>query len=236
MGCAMRLTHACVERSSALDMKNPSKPIRAAAIWCVPLVLLLAILACTSNDTMFIKLTATPMPTTTPTPLAAQTRYKVGDKLYLVDTRRVTELPDTPGAKIAPGSNLATCFRDTVVNVLEASLSMLDKADTTIYYKVSCGASGQGWLPEYYLSVFGPNSQAKIQSPDGKGAPIYKEASFKSALVKPEGCPDGTTVRITTMTRNLDLRVASEEKMIFTTTNCEGTRGYIPETMLVPVK
>src|SRR5260221_12196490 len=167
-------------------MKMKLQPRRDRVIVLVfgaMLALLLAALACTSNDTLFIKLTATPIPTVPPTALSGNTRYKKGDKLYAVEAQRVISLSGQPTAKIDVEGGMLTCFRNTQVIVLDASKSVTDPKDPTIYYQIDCGGGGVGWLPEYKLTPLNPGGgTAIVKSPDGKGAPIYSQSTIKSDL------------------------------------------------------
>jgi len=199
--------------------------------------LILAILACTSNDTLFIKLTSTPVPTVTPTPLVGvDTRYKRGDQLYAVDAERIINLGsqagDTGGVI---GSGFLSCFRNSQVTVQDISKSVVDPSDSDIYYQVDCGSGGQGWLPQYKLMPYNPDGgMAVIKSPDGKGAPLFKDSTMKSALASDKPCPDGTQVKISDATRNIDLSSKTLDKNIYLQVQCGDTSGWIVDSMLAP--
>src|SRR3954454_17124075 len=108
------------------------------ALYGVILSLVLAALACTSNDTLFIHLTATPKPTIQPTALSSKTRYKKGDELYAVEAQRVINLSGQPTGKVGVEGGMLTCFRNTQVTVVDTSKSVTDPKDSVIYYLIDC--------------------------------------------------------------------------------------------------
>ncbi|MEP7285564.1 MAG: hypothetical protein ABI947_07330 [Chloroflexota bacterium] len=222
-----------------LDQQSmPSTPIysRLALPAIAAMCLLFAMLACTSNDTLFIHLTATPVPTPVPTPLSIETRFKKGQLVYAVSNRRVIQLNDAPGQKnFSTTGVLTSCFRNTQVTVLDVGKNSDDPEDPIIYYQVDCGSSGQGWLPEYGLTQFLPTGgTAVIKSPDGKGAPMYKNPSVKSPPVGDQPCADGATVKISDITRNIDLSSKIEDTTLFAKVNCSGVTGFLMESFLAP--
>lgn len=75
------------------------------------LMLIMAALACTANDTLFIRLTDTPPPTLTPTPLPIITKFRVGDSGVIVGLSEfaTVSLPANAGP-LVPGIGGATCF------------------------------------------------------------------------------------------------------------------------------
>jgi hypothetical protein len=199
--------------------------------------LIVAMLACTSNDSLFIKLTATPVPTVTPTPLAGvDTRYKKGDQLYAVDVERIINLGsqagDTGGII---GAGFLSCFRNSPVTVQDISRSVVDSSDPDIYYQVDCGQGGSGWLPQYKLTPYNPaGGTAVVKSPDGKGAPLYKDSTIKAALASDKPCPDGTQVKISDATRNIDLSGKTLDKNIYLQVQCGDASGWVVDSMLAP--
>jgi len=211
------------------------KPRGCLAFLTVTLVLIMAMLACTSNDTLFIKLTATPSPTITPTPLNIQTKYQKGQQLYAVDAQKVITFDEQPGSQGVSGFSMTSCFRNTQVTILDASMSISDPKDPWVYYQVDCGSGGQGWVPEYKLTPFNPSGgMAVVKSPDGKGAPIYSEGDVKSPLATQAPCPDGTKVEITDILRSTNLSATEEDTNKYARVDCNGTNGYIVESMLAP--
>lgn len=84
----------------------------------LPMVLVslfMAMLACTSNDTLFIHLTDTPAPSITPTPLTQETRFKIGDKttVVLVSDFASMHLASFP-ASLRAAMRAVTAFLDRV--------------------------------------------------------------------------------------------------------------------------
>lgn len=208
------------------------------ALSTVLLMLMAALLACTSNDTLFIKLTLTPVPSLTPTPLVLETRFSRNDKVFLVGSQRLIEFAARPGEKdLISAQKSGSCIRNTSVTVLDVSRSVLDQQDTAIYYKLDCGGSGQGWLPEFYVSIFNPrNGSAQIKTKDGKGAPLFEAANAKSATAASKSCPEATKVTVTDLTREIDLSRDVQSVIIYARVNCGSERGYVLESNLAPVQ
>lgn len=214
-----------------------TKKSARAALLGTSIALIVAMLACTSNDTLFIKLTLTPVPTVTPTPLVGvDTKYKKGDQVYAVDAERIISLGSQAGDTGGTiGAGFISCFRNSQVNVLDISKSVVNATDPDIYYQIDCGPGGQGWLPQYKLMAFNPDGgTAVIKSPDGKGAPIYKDSTTKAALASDKPCPDGTQVKITDATRDIDLSAKTVDKNIYLQVQCGDTSGWIVDSMLAP--
>src|SRR5437868_6262892 len=96
---------------------------RQLALLTSLMCLLLAALACTSNDTLFIQLTPTPSPTITPTPLSIQTKFMIGDTGWTVSPTFTMNMLTHPGSGQdlnADGQN-TTCFPRTPVTVIDVS-------------------------------------------------------------------------------------------------------------------
>src|SRR5690349_10778072 len=106
---ASAVDRACGDRGIGMQRQTPGL---AALVGC-----LLAILACTSNDTLFIKLTATPVPSITPTQLTLTGGYKVNDKPYLVGATFQIPLTIEPGPPVNAASALSICFPNTQVTI-----------------------------------------------------------------------------------------------------------------------
>jgi hypothetical protein len=206
-------------------------------LWLAFMAMLMAVLACTSNDTLFIKLTEAPTPTITPTPLPqdTQTRYQPDQTVYLIGTKRQIDLGDQPGARnLSTSGNFASCFRNAQVKIISASKSMTNPDDPIYYYNINC-TSNHGWVPEYSLTVFKPNGgTAVVKSPDGKGAPLYQRAEDGAATVQDAPCPDGTKVTISDITRKLNVAATSEDPTLFAKVTCGDASGYVLESMLTP--
>lgn len=206
-------------------------------LWMALIAMIMAVLACTSNDTLFIKLTEVPTPTITPTPLpnSTETRFKPDQVVYLIGTKRQIDLGDQPGARnLSTSGNFASCFRNSQVRVVSASKSTINKDDPIFYYNIDC-TSNQGWVPEYSLTSFKPNGgTAQIKSPDGKGASIYQQPESGSGTIQDAPCADGTKVTILDITRKLDVAASSEDPTLFAKVTCGDAVGYVLETMLSP--
>lgn len=200
-----------------------------AALTLVVLALMSAQLACTANDTLFIRLTETPTPTITPTPLALETRLKVGDSGVIVGVSEFNTigLPPLPGP-FRPGvSGGATCFPNSRVKVLDVSLNTQDSDDETIYYQVQC--TGKGWIPEYQLSRFGKFDEAVVRTKDGTDAPLYSSAD---ATTSPsDSCANDTRVQVLSLTAN---PFVPTDQNIYLQVSCGTASGYILESSLAP--
>lgn len=197
------------------------------------LSLLLAMLACTSNDSLFIRLTATPVPSLTPTPLTSETRFKIKDKVFIAASGfQITMAtgPEMPSSQVAA---LSTCFPNTQVEILDVSRNRTDPTDTGLYYQVQCGASS-GWLPEFWLTYLDPAGTAVVKSKDGKGATLYSSPDVKSQPAAPTPCADGTTVQISSIVLNPDASDTNPDTNIYVQVSCGSLTGYALESALAP--
>jgi hypothetical protein len=190
-------------------------------------------LACTSNDTLIIHLTPTPVPTIMPTALAAETRFKIKDKAYVVSSTIQVLLTKEPGPLESQPGATTICFPNTQVEISDVSKNRTDPKDLTIYYKVSCAAS-DGWVPEYWMTSLDPTGSAVVKSKDGKGAKVYSDANTKADLASPNPCADGTTVAISRITLNPDAPADAPDRNIYVQITCGSTTGYVLDTELVP--
>jgi hypothetical protein len=195
--------------------------------------LILAILACTSSDTLFIQLTPTPVPTITPTPLAATTRFKIKDKAYVVSSTIQVLLTAEPAPLEGQPGATQICFPNTLVEVSDVSKNRNDPKDTTIYYKVQC-ASSDGWVPEFWMTPLDPAGSAIVKSKDGKGAKVYSDATTSAELASPNPCADGTTVVISRITLNPESPSDAPDRNIYVQVTCGSISGYVLDTELVP--
>jgi len=193
---------------------------------------ILAMLACTSNDTLFIHLTLTPIPTLTPTPLAIQTRFKVKDTVTIVSGAFQITMRSRPVQPSAAAAALAPCFPKTRVEINAVSGNEKDPSDPTIYYDIQCGTA-EGWVPEYWLTPLKPDGSAVVKSTDGKGAAVYSDSDITSQPA-PAPCPDGTTVSIMDLTTNVNAVGSTPDNHIYVQVTCGDTTGYVLETDLVP--
>jgi len=108
--------------------------------------------ACWSSDRAFITLTATPVPTVTPTLQAvSDSLYKVGQTVTVssvgLGAIYLTQSPEAPtrrnrvqGAVCNPGSAIP--------------VSAVNRAGGTTYYQVTCNGA-TGWVAESYLAPNG---------------------------------------------------------------------------------
>jgi hypothetical protein len=211
-----------------------SRRRRHTAAFLVSLVsLITAMLACTSNDSLFIHLTPTRVPSVTPTPLTGDTRFKIKDKVFIVSwTFQITMAtsPEMPSSQVAA---LSTCFPNTQVQIQDVSKNRTDPNDKTLYYEVQCGAS-KGWVPEFWLTYLDPAGSAVVKSADGKGATLYSSPDVGSKPVSSEPCAEGTTVQISGLTQNPDATPAKPDNNIYVQVTCGTMTGYALESALVP--
>lgn len=205
--------------------------IRALLALCAALLMLsMAALACTANDTLFIRLTDTPQPTSTPTPLPITTKFKVGDSGVVVGLSEfaAVSLPSSAGP-LVPGIGGATCFPNTRVTVLDVSRNVSDPNDETIYYLVQC--SGRGWIAEHQFSRFNRGDKAIVKTEDGSGAKLYRQSDVTSAQLD-EPCPDGTEVSVTGLTAN---PFNPRDTNIYVQVRCGNLSGWLLEEQLAPL-
>ncbi len=193
------------------------------------LILSMAALACTANDTLFIRLTDTPPPTITPTPLAITTKFKVGDNGVVVGISEFAaiSLPASAGP-LVPGIGGATCFPNTRVTVLDVSRNVNDPSDETIYYLVQC--SGKGWVAEYRFSRFNRGDTAIVKTKDGSDVKLYRRSDVNSAQLD-EPCPNGTEVKVIGLTANPSDR---RDRNIYVQVRCGALSGWLLEEQLAP--
>lgn len=226
MGCATPSIQVCVvAEMSALHR------IRALlASGAVLLMLIMAALACTANDTLFIRLTDTPPPTITPTPLPITTKFRVGDSGVIVGLSEfaAVSLPALPGP-LVPGIGGATCFPNTRVTVLDVSRNINDPTDETIYYLVQC--SGRGWIAEYQFSRFNRGDRAVVKPEEGGDVKLYRQADVNSAQLD-QPCPNGTEVSVTGVTAN---PFNPRDRNIYLQVRCGTLSGWLLEEQLAPL-
>jgi hypothetical protein len=187
----------------------------------------MAALACTANDTLFIRLTDTPPPTITPTPLAITTKFKVGDSGVVVGLSEfaAVSLPASAGP-LVPGIGGATCFPNTRVTVLDVSRNISDPNDETIYYLVQC--SGKGWIAEHLFSRFNRGDRAIVKTEDGSSVKLYRQSDVNSAQLDAP-CPNGTEVKVIGLTFN------PRDRNIYIQVRCGALSGWLLEEQLAPL-
>ncbi len=200
----------------AIGLTRVIKPFKSAHL--VSATLLLMMLACTSNDTLFIQLTATPPPTLTATPLAAVTRFKIGDKPVFVAAASPQALYASPNANDKSGSS-NLCFSSTQVAITDLAIGV----DNTVYYKIKC-ASANGWTLETNLTLLKAGSSAALKmdtyltNDPGSDDPTNRAAD--------QPCKAGTKVGV------LDLAMMPKEKVIYVQIQCGAMVGWLNDTAL----
>lgn len=110
----------------------------------------MAALACWSSDTLFIQLTATPLPTPTIPVVEVDSLYKVGDTAQIaaqgVGSVYLTEAPE-PVTRRNRVAN-ANCYPNSTVTIEAVQI-----VDDVTYYQVACNANAPGWLAEQFLKA-----------------------------------------------------------------------------------
>jgi hypothetical protein len=108
-------------------------------------------LACWSSDTLIIRPTITPIPTTIPPTLdsaGVSSKYKVGDSVTIVTSGiaplSITENPEPPTRSNRVPN--AACYKDSVVKI-----EAVQQVDSVIYYQITCN-NLSGWVSEQVLS------------------------------------------------------------------------------------
>lgn len=194
------------------------------------LALTMSVLACTANDTLFIRLTATPQPTIVPTALSIDTKFKLNDRVTIVGTSdsATVNLANNAGPFRA-GQGTGACFANTSVPILDISKNIVDPNDEVIYYQVQCPGSRPGWIPQYILSRFTRQNTAVIKTADGQGAALYTSPDVNS-LSPDLKCAEGASVRIST----LRLSVNTADKNVYAQVTCDGNSGFVLEETLAP--
>ncbi len=173
--------------------------------------MLIAALACTSNDTLFIHLTNTPVPTVTPTAALTSSRYQAGDMLTFVAQPSPGTLAESAD-RAGNASGGALCFTGTQVTVLQGSATA---------YQIRC-ASAVGWAREANLTALAVGGRAIVQA---------------ETFVTDDPEPDATTNRADTTpckanaaTSILDL--ATSGGVIYANVQCGTAVGWLPEAAL----
>jgi len=173
--------------------------------------LLLAALACTSNDTLFIQLTPTPVPTVTPTAAALiSSRYRAGETLTFV----AQPSPGTLAENAGSASGGALCFTGTQVTVLQV-------AGSATAYQIRC-ASAVGWAREANLTALVIGGRANVQA---------------ETFVTDDPEPDTTTNRADSASCKANaatsiLDLATSGGVIYANVQCGAAVGWLPEAAL----
>ncbi|HRE49110.1 MAG TPA: hypothetical protein PLD47_15385 [Aggregatilineales bacterium] len=204
---------------------KPTKYQATLALSFALTMLLSAILACTANDRLFITLTDTPIPSLTPTPLALDTKFKIGDTAVLINISEMVAVSLPPQAgPFRPGiPGASTCFPNTNVKVLDISKNPSDPSDPLIYYKVQC--QGEGWAAEVNLAKYKRGDKPSVSA--SEGAPLY---SVPDASTAPLGdCKENTTVTVLKSTRN---QFDDDDPLVYVEVACGVQQGYLLESTL----
>lgn len=175
----------------------------------LPLVMFV-LLACTSNDTLFIHLTETPIPTLTVTRAPVQSRFVPGDKLTYVAASSPGVLLNSANAS---DKSTALCYTGTQVTINDATVK-----DKNTFYKIKC-ASSEGWTLETTLTPIRPNATATT-------------TAAGALITDPE--PDATTNRAGMCANNatvtvLDLAISPLDGRIYANVQCGTVTGWLPE-------
>ena len=122
---------------------------RLSLVLCM-MALGVAALACWSSDTLFITLTATPLPTPTLPVVEVESLYKVGDTAQIaaqgVGSVYLTEAPE-PVTRRNRVAN-ANCYPNSTVTIMA-----VQRIDDVTYYQVACNVNAPGWLAEQFLKA-----------------------------------------------------------------------------------
>ncbi|CAG1000760.1 MAG: hypothetical protein IAE83_14775 [Anaerolinea sp.] len=191
--------------------------------------LVMMILACTSNDSLFIRLTETPTPSLTPTPLALETKLKKGDSALVIGLSDFASInmPPLPGP-FQPGmAGGMTCFPNTKVSVLDISRNLSDPDDPTLYYQVQC--NGIGWAPEWSLARFSRGDKPVVSAE--AGAPLYSTADASGSPVGT--CPSGSEAEVLKAGRNPS---NDSDLNVYIEISCGTQQGWVVEDTLSPAQ
>jgi hypothetical protein len=110
---------------------------------------LMLTMACWSSDSLFIKLTATPVPTPTREAAAVDSLYQIGDSAVIaaqgIGAVYLTENPE-PVTRRNRVPN-AACYPNSRVEI-----NAVEQVDGVNYYRVTCNNT-PGWLAESSLGM-----------------------------------------------------------------------------------
>ncbi len=211
---------------------------RLLALQIAAVSLLLATLACTTNDNLFgvpfVRLTSTPTPTITPTPLAIDTKFRINDKATVATNSDFKALlsPPLPGPP-RPGRPNSSCFPNTTLTILGVSKNTEDQSDSMIYYQVQCPGSDKGWLPELNLAHFAKGESPILKTKDGNGFKLLSSPNRESNPASEEPCPEGTSLYIERVTTN---PTNDADPNIYFQVTCGIDTGFVPESVLVSAR
>jgi hypothetical protein len=122
---------------------------RLSLLLCL-MTLGMATLACWSSDTLFIQLTATPIPTPTLPVVEVDSLFKIGDSAQIaaqgVGSVYLTEAPE-PVTRRNRVAN-ANCYPNSTVTI-----AAVQRVDDITYYQVACNVNAPGWVAEEFLKT-----------------------------------------------------------------------------------
>lgn len=189
-------------------------------------MLMLAVLACTANDTLFIHLTETPVPSITPTPYVGANKFKIGDTAQIIGPSAFQQvgMAGVPGPYI-PAQSPGLCLPGIAIKILDVATGTNATGESAIYYELSCSGGRSGWLAEYQLTAFLKNTPVIIASKDGTGATLYFQNDI-GGRVLPNKCPDGTKTLVSEV---LSGKSATDTN-VYIQVDCNKVRAYVLET------
>jgi hypothetical protein len=201
-----------------------------AALGVVTLSLMTALLACTANDSLFIKLTPSPSPTITSTPLAFTTRYKVGDEVTIISSSTFLAVGlNSLASPYNAAEGVVQCLPGNTVVIADISGNVKDPTDKTIFYKVGSCNGLQGWLREFQVTTIKTGTALTIKSADGTGAAVYRQNDALKGTPLANKCADGTEVKVSEVATGKE----REDNNVYYQIACGTTRGYILEKDVV---
>jgi hypothetical protein len=123
---------------------------RHFSLLLIAMALSMATLACWSSDTLFIQLTATPVPTPTPPVMEAEGLFNIGDTVQIaaqgVGSVYLTEAPE-PVTRRNRVAN-ANCYPSSTVTI-----TPVQRVDEVTYYQIACNVNAPGWVAEQFLKA-----------------------------------------------------------------------------------
>jgi hypothetical protein len=201
------------------------------ALSVVLLALMLTVMACTAQDTLFIHLTLTPTPTITPTPISTEgVKYKIGDKLTIIGNSPFSPVGLNANAgPFSPVTSATQCLPKTSVTVGDISRNIADANDNVIYYLVGCNGK-KGWIPEYQITAYPVGTKLVIKSADGAGASVFQQNDAVKGKPLDEKCPDGTAITVA----DAQTGKVITDRNVYLQITCDKLKGYVLDTDVAP--
>ncbi|MBX3065340.1 MAG: hypothetical protein KF726_20350 [Anaerolineae bacterium] len=205
---------------------SSNKPSSVIGLAAATIMLMLAVLACTANDTLFIHLTETPVPTITPTPFVGANKFKIGDTAQIIGPSAFQQvgMAGVPGPYI-PAQSPGLCLPGIAVKILDVATGQNASGEAAIYYQLSCSGGRSGWLAEYQLTAFLKNAPIVIASKDGTGATLYFQNDANGRTM-PDKCPDGTKTLVSEVLSGK----SPTDTNVYIQVDCNKVRAYVLET------